>query len=118
VAAAGARVAEDHDGRRARAPALADIGAHGFLADGVEVELLDVALEAFVVFAMGEFDFEPVGLAEGWLGGGEVEHRNKYSPSERRLLPKGRNAARFGAAYLRSPVIWVMHRAPRRIGTN
>jgi hypothetical protein len=40
VAAARARVAEDHDRRRARAPAFADVRAHRFLANGVQVERL------------------------------------------------------------------------------
>ena len=63
IARARARVAQDHNRRGSRAPALADVRAHGFLADGVQVEIFHVALEPFVVFAVREFDFEPVGFA-------------------------------------------------------
>ena len=48
AAAAGADVAEDHEGRRAALPALADVGAVGLLADGVQVVGADRRLEPAV----------------------------------------------------------------------
>ena len=68
--AAGADVAEEHDGGGALAPALADVGAVGFLADGVEFERREGALDAGVFSAAGGEDFEPVGLA---FAGGDHE---------------------------------------------
>jgi len=58
-AIAGADVAEDHEGGGAVLPALADVGAVGFLADGMEVELAHQALEPHIVGAAGRFDLEP-----------------------------------------------------------
>ena len=48
-----ADVAEDHERRGAVLPALADVGAVRFLADGVEVELAHQVLEAQVVGPAG-----------------------------------------------------------------
>jgi hypothetical protein len=44
AAGAGADVAQDHDGERAVVPTLADVGAARALADGVEAELLELAV--------------------------------------------------------------------------
>ena len=45
AAASGAYIAQNHEGRRAPAPALADIGTMGALAHGVEVEAAHQVLE-------------------------------------------------------------------------
>ncbi len=62
-AGAGAGVAQDHDRRRAARPALADVGAGGFLADRVELVLVDERLQAVVPLAAGDLGPDPVGLA-------------------------------------------------------
>jgi hypothetical protein len=51
AAGAGAGIAEDHDRRRALLPALPDVGAAGLLADGVEGQVAQDALELVVVGA-------------------------------------------------------------------
>ena len=62
-AAAGADVAEDHEGRRAALPALADVGAVRLLADRVQVVGLDRLLQLAVGRAAGRGDLEPRRLA-------------------------------------------------------
>ena len=63
--AAGTRagVAQDHDGRRALLPALADVGAAGLFADGVERLAAHEVLELLVVGAAGHPGLDPVGMA-------------------------------------------------------
>src|SRR5690242_289132 len=65
--AAGAGVAEDHEGGRAALPAVADVGAGGFAADRVQVLLADQLVELAVAVAARELDLEPgrLALAEG-----------------------------------------------------
>jgi hypothetical protein len=63
AAAARARVAEDHERRRAALPAVADVRAGGLLADRVEVLLLDAALQLEVALAARCGDLEPRRLA-------------------------------------------------------
>ena len=63
-AAAGAEVAEHHEGGGFVVPALADVGALGGFADGVEVEGAGQLLEVVVVFAHGRAGVEPLGLGE------------------------------------------------------
>ena len=68
AAAARADVAEDHEGGGAAVPAIADVGAGGGFADGVEAEAGDEALETAVVVADGGGGAEPF-----WaLGAGPV----------------------------------------------
>jgi hypothetical protein len=55
-------VAQDHEGRGAVLPALADVRAVRFLADRVEVEVAHELLEAQVVRASGRLHLEPGGL--------------------------------------------------------
>ena len=62
AARARAGVAEDHERRGAVVPALADVRAVRFLADGVETEVAHQALEAEVVLGAGRADLQPVGL--------------------------------------------------------
>ena len=62
-AGAGARVAEDHDRGGALVPALADVRAVGLLADRVEVQAAEQALEVVVVLAGGQLRADPVGVA-------------------------------------------------------
>ena len=64
-AVARADVAEDHERGRAVLPALADVRAVRFLADGVEVELLHHLLEAQVVRPAGRLDLQPRRLPLG-----------------------------------------------------
>src|SRR5437764_597416 len=61
-----AHVAEDHERCGAVLPAFAHVGAVGFLAHRVEVQLAHEALEAKVVRSAGSFHLEP-----GWLALGE-----------------------------------------------
>ena len=63
AAAAGADVAEDHEGRRAALPALADVRAVRLLADGVQVVGLDRLLQAAVGRPAGGGNLEPGRLA-------------------------------------------------------
>src|SRR4051812_26860720 len=62
-AAPGARVAEDHEGRGAALPALADVRARRLLADGVEVLVADEFGQLAVARAAGRRDLEPARLA-------------------------------------------------------
>ena len=61
-ACAGADVAQDHERRRSVVPALPDVGAARFLADGVELQLLHEPLEAQIVLRPGRANLEPLGL--------------------------------------------------------
>lgn len=61
AAAAGAEVAEDHEGGGAAVPAVADVGTGGAFADGVQFEVGDELFEVTVVFADGGGGFEPIG---------------------------------------------------------
>ena len=63
AAGPGAGVAEDHDGRRALLPALADVRAAGLLADGVERLAAHEVLELRVVGAAGQPGLDPLGVA-------------------------------------------------------
>ena len=77
AAAAGARVAEDHERRRAALPALADVRARRLLADRVEVLGLDQPLELAVLRAAGRRHLEPRRLARAerlHVGPEDVEH--------------------------------------------
>ncbi len=69
AAAARARVAEDHDRRRARSPALGKIRTVGFFANRVERKAVDFRLYAFVLLAVGQFHFQP------------FRFRNAFGPS-------------------------------------
>ena len=62
-ARARADVAEDHEGRGAVVPALADVGAPRFLADGVQAEIAQQVLQPEIVRGSGSCAFaEPGGL--------------------------------------------------------
>ncbi len=65
AAAAGAEVAEHHEGGGFLVPALADVGALGALADGVEIEFAGELLEVVEGFATGRFGLQPLWLAHG-----------------------------------------------------
>jgi len=74
AAAAGAEVAEHHEGGGFVVPALADVGALGAFADGVEIEGAGEALEGVKVFADGGAGLEPLGLGGGgFAGGGDLD---------------------------------------------
>src|SRR4029077_9669343 len=60
AACPGARVAEDHDRRGALVPALPDVRAAGLLADGVEVQTAQQALQVVVVLARRDAGADPV----------------------------------------------------------
>ena len=72
AAAAGAEVAEHHEGGGFVVPALADVGAVGALADGVELERAGQVLEGVVVFAHGGAGLEPLGLGRGSVRAGAI----------------------------------------------
>ena len=58
----GADVAQDHDGQRPPAPALADVGAAGALAHGVEALLVDQGLGLEEGRLGGQLDLDPLGV--------------------------------------------------------
>ena len=64
AAAARAEVAEHHEGGGLLVPALADVGALGALADGVEVEVAGELLEVVEGLAAGRSGLEPLRLAD------------------------------------------------------
>ena len=63
AAGAGADVAQDHDRRGPLVPAVPDVGAAGLLADRVEVQAAQEALEVVVVVARRHPRLDPVGVA-------------------------------------------------------
>ena len=63
AAAARAGVAEDHEGRRAALPAVADVRAGGLLADRVQALVADHPVELAVALAARRRDLEPARLA-------------------------------------------------------
>ena len=65
AAAAGAQVAEHHEGGGFVVPALADVGAVGALADGVQAKRAGQALEVVVVLAHRGAGLEPLRLGHG-----------------------------------------------------
>jgi len=69
AAAARANVAEHHEGRGLLVPALADVGAVGGLADGVEVEVASQLLKVVKGLAHGRARLEPGGLGGGFAWG-------------------------------------------------
>ena len=77
----GAGVAEDHDRRRALVPALPDVRAAGLLADRVQLEAAQQALELVVVVARGDPGADPVGMAPD--GQGAVRGGSERSAAER-----------------------------------
>jgi len=64
AAAARAEVAEHHEGGGLLVPALADVGAVGGLADGVEAEVADQLFEVVEGLAHGSAGLEPRGLGD------------------------------------------------------
>lgn len=85
AAAARAGVAHEHDGGGggrfvAAAPAVRDVGAAGFFADGVEVEAAEVGSDFLVVGVVGDGRLEPGGKAgDGFLfAGGADERRARF----------------------------------------
>jgi hypothetical protein len=60
-----AHVAQHHERGRAVLPALTDVGAVGFLADGVQVEVAHQLLESQVLRATRSANFEPARLSLG-----------------------------------------------------
>ena len=65
AAAPRAQVAEHHEGSGLLVPALADIGAVGGLADGMQVQVAGELLERVEGFAAGRAGLEPGGLGRG-----------------------------------------------------
>lgn len=90
MAAPGADVAEDEEGRGARVPAFPSIGAAGFFADGVELEPVHCLLDVEIVRAGLGFDLEP-----GWKsperadgGGLMVGHRRRIRRRRSELVER------------------------------
>ncbi len=71
-AAAGADVAHNHEGRRAFAEAFADVGAGGFLANGVHLLFAQNVFD-FKEFARWEFGAYPFGLFQFFLKGDDFD---------------------------------------------
>ena len=65
AAAARADVAQHHESGGLVVPALADVGAMGALADGMEVEVAGELFEGVEIVAGGSLGFEPVRLGRG-----------------------------------------------------
>jgi hypothetical protein len=61
AAAAGADVAQNHESGGAAAPALADVGAGGALADGVEAQIAQERFQLAIVLAGGQALAQPGG---------------------------------------------------------
>src|SRR4029079_6627001 len=75
-----ADVAQDHDRGRALLPALPDVGAVRFLADGVERQSAQDALEVGVVLARWQAGANPIGMTlRGCAGqaGRRATHRDR-----------------------------------------
>src|SRR5207253_11328115 len=108
AAGPGTGVAQDHEGGRARVPALADVGAARLLTDGVQVEPAHDALQFGVVLAAGQADPEPVGAAgvdrdDGVALGAAVE-LDWCDVSHGYQYPKGRpNSASIQRNLFRKP---------------
>ena len=79
-----ADVAEDHEGRGAVLPALADVRAVRFLADRVEVELAHQLLEPEVLRPAGSANLEPARLSLGQrfdaVAAGDLIQRLAHEP--------------------------------------
>jgi hypothetical protein len=71
-AAAGAQVAQHHEGRGLVVPALADVGAVRGLADGMQVEIAGQLLEVVIIVAHRRARLQPVGLGDR-LARGKVD---------------------------------------------
>ena len=72
AAGAGTDRAHQHDGGGAVRPALAHVGAMGFLADGAQTVFADVALDRFKAISAGCLDAQPLGFGAEYLGLGVV----------------------------------------------
>ena len=62
AAASGADRAHEHDRRGAAAPALVDVGAMGFLADGVQSVSAQGLFNCDIALARRRSDLEPLGF--------------------------------------------------------
>ena len=82
AAAAGAEVAEHHEGSGLVVPALTDVGAVGGLADGVEVEVAGQLLEGVEGLTHGGAGLEPGGLGRR-LAGRQVDLDQRVGLDER-----------------------------------
>ena len=118
---AGARagVAQDHEGGVLLLPALADVGAAGLLAHGVQAVLAHDGVRRRIALGHRRLDADPVGLAQhggvrpmrlfrvARLACGVVEHDGHDVPYLRRRPPARNGAAvprRFSASTLAHPV--------------
>src|SRR5689334_13696320 len=88
AAAAGARVAEDHERRRAALPALAHVRARGLLADRVQRLGLDHPVQLAVLRPARERDLEPRRLTAPERLGLIAEHARDVHPA--RVSPGAR----------------------------
>src|SRR4029453_4378474 len=80
-ARARARIAENHERRGAVVPALADVGAVGFLANSVQVQPAHQPLQSMIVLRAGRPDLQPLGL---WLPGCLVGARSAAADERKR----------------------------------
>ena len=101
AAAAGAELAEDHEGGGAAMEALVDIGAARLLADGVEIELAEAAFQVIERFEMGLAFARPFGQTGAFGRRSAVADLDERTQS--RLVPHGPEAGIFqlglGAAH-------------------
>ncbi len=67
-AAPRAQIAQHHEGSGLLVPALADVGALGALAHGVQVQVAGQLLERVKGLAAGSLGLQPLGLAYGQAG--------------------------------------------------
>src|SRR2546422_2339577 len=101
AAAARADVSQDHEGGRAIAPAFVDVGAAGFLADGVQLQPFDHAAHHAIAGPGIETHFEPGGLRAGLPECRSIGHQ-EASRTGGRASPSG---GRAPAAQSRLPGI-------------
>ena len=111
----GAGVAQDHDRRGALVPALPDVRAVGLLADRVQVEAAEQALEVVVVLARWHPRPDPVGMAalrdgavrRGQAGQAAADRDRQVGPIVRgtvgRCRLEHRELASHGRSVARSP---------------
>ena len=99
AAAAGAGVAEDHEGRRAALPALADVGARRLLADRVQVLAVDQLGQLAVARPAGRRHLEPGRLACARID--RLGPRARCARPSHRALSVSVVVAAIAATYLR-----------------
>lgn len=86
-ACARALAAHEHDGRGRRAfiaaPALANVGTLGFLADRLEVAVAEAATDATEIFARGDTDIGVLGEGKSGEREGTMSEKQDFTDAKR-----------------------------------